>query len=65
MPAARGMDGGRETRTKRNHGRGWTPWDESYGLADRSIDLNLSLYEPIGSHEVSTFDPKTKTSPGV
>jgi hypothetical protein len=58
------MDEGRETRTKHNHGtkhgRGWTPRDELHDLANRSIDPNLSLYEAIGSHEASTFDPKNK-----
>jgi hypothetical protein len=37
-------------------GRGWTSRDELYGIIDESIDPDLSLYEPIGIPETSTFD---------
>jgi hypothetical protein len=39
-------------------GRGWTPRDELYGIADQSINPDLGLHEPIGILELSTFDLK-------
>jgi hypothetical protein len=46
-------------------GRGWTPRDGLYGIADRSIDPNLRLHEPIGIPELSTLDPEVRTIPIV
>jgi hypothetical protein len=43
-------------------GRGGTSRNEPYGLADRSIDPDLGLYELISSHGASALDPKTNTS---
>jgi hypothetical protein len=40
-------------------GRVWTSRDEPYGLADRSIDPDLGLYEPIGNHEQGVH-PRSK-----
>jgi hypothetical protein len=37
-------------------GRGWTPRDELYGIADQLIDAGLGLHKPIGIPELSTFD---------
>jgi hypothetical protein len=37
-------------------GRGWTPRDELYGIADQLIDPGLGLHGPIGILELSTFD---------
>jgi len=37
-------------------GRGWTPRDELYGIADQLIDPGLGLHGPIGIPELSTFD---------
>jgi len=39
-------------------GRGWTPRDGLYGIADRSIDPNLGLHGPIGIPELSTLNLK-------
>jgi hypothetical protein len=36
-------------------GRGWTPRDELYGIADQSIDPGLRLHKPIGIPELSTL----------
>ncbi len=37
-------------------GRGWTPRDGLYGIADQLIDLGLVLHGPIGILELSTFN---------
>jgi len=37
-------------------GRGWTPRDELYGIADQSIDLDLGLHELIGIPKLSTLN---------
>jgi hypothetical protein len=37
-------------------GRGWTPRDELYGIANQLIDAGLGLHEPIGIPELSTFN---------
>jgi hypothetical protein len=39
-------------------GRGWTPRDGLYGIADRSIDPDLGLHGSIGIAELSTLNPK-------
>ncbi len=39
-------------------GRGWTPDDELYGIADQSINPGLGLHEPVGIPEVSTLHPE-------
>ncbi len=39
-------------------GRGWTPCEELYGIVDQSINLGLSMHEPIGIPKLSTFDAK-------
>jgi len=44
-------------------GRGWTPRDGLYGIADRSIDPGLGLHGPIGIPELSTLDPEVRTIP--
>ncbi len=39
-------------------GRGWTPHDKLYGIADQSIDSGFGLHEPSGILKLSTLDPK-------
>jgi hypothetical protein len=39
-------------------GRGSTPRDGLYGIADRLIDPDLGLHGPIGIPELSTLNPK-------
>jgi hypothetical protein len=44
-------------------GRGWTPRDKLYGIADQSIDPSLGLHEPIGILELSTLNPEMSMIP--
>jgi hypothetical protein len=37
-------------------GRGWTPHDELYDIADQLINPGFGLHEPIGIPELSTLD---------
>ncbi len=44
-------------------GRGWTPRDGLYGIANQLVDLGLDLHGPISIPELSTFDPEVHTIP--
>ncbi len=46
-------------------GRGWTPRDGLYGIADRLIDPGFGLHGPIGILELSTLDLEVCTIPIV
>jgi hypothetical protein len=42
-------------------GRGCTPRDGLYGIADQLIDPGLGLQGPIGIPELFTFNPENQT----